>query len=67
MIIKALITVLGLICVIILSILSHALMQDIVDPTTGRSVRDKEARIMGIIGYGFCCIIVFALYYYLFD
>ena len=66
MIMKTLITLFGLLVVIICSIFSHALMQDIVDPITGRRVRDKEARIAGIIGYVICCAIIFGLCHYLF-
>ena len=67
MIIKTLVTLFALLVVIICSIFSHALMQDIVDPITGRRVRDKHARIAGIIGYVICCAVVFGLWHYLFE
>lgn len=67
MIMKSLITLVALLVVIICSILSHALMQDIVDPVTGRRVRDKQARIAGIIGYVICCAVIFGLWHYLFE
>ena len=51
MIIESLITLLAIISLIILGSLSHALMQDITDPITGRTIRDKEARRMGMVGY----------------
>ena len=41
-------------------------MQDIVDPVTGRRVQDREARIMGMIGYIIAAAIAFGLYHYLF-
>jgi len=66
MIVKALVTLMGLICVIIVSTISFALMQDIVDPTTGRRVQDKEARTYGVIGFAISAAIVFGLYWYLF-
>ena len=67
MIMKSLIAFLGLICVIIVSTISYALMQDIVDPVTGRRVQDREARIMGMIGYIVSAAIIFGLYYYIFE
>lgn len=66
MIIKTLVTLISLICVIIVSTISHALMQDVVDPITGRRVQDKQARIVGIIGYVISCAVIFGLYRYLF-
>ena len=66
MIIKTLVTLISLICVIIVSTISHALMQDVVDPITGRRVQDKQARLVGIIGYVISCAIIFGLYRYLF-
>ena len=67
MIMKSLITLIALLVVIICSVFSHALMQDIVDPITGRRVRDRQARIAGIIGYVMCCAVVFGLWHYLFE
>ena len=66
MIFKTLVTLLGLVCIIIVSTLAYALMQDIVDPVTGRRVQDREARIMGMIGYIIAAAIAFGLYHYLF-
>jgi hypothetical protein len=66
MIIKILITLFGLSCAILLAILSHALMQDIVDPVTKRRVRDNQARTYGFIGYLVSSSIIFGLYHYLF-
>ncbi len=67
MIMKSLVVLFGLICIIIVSTLSHALMQDIVDPITGRRVQDREARIMGMIGYIVSFAVAIGLYHYLFD
>lgn len=67
MIIKSLVTLLGLTCLIIISIFSHALMQDIVDPITKRRVQDKQARIAGMIGYLVCVFVTIGLYFYIFD
>ena len=66
MIVKALVTLFGLLCVIIVSTLSCALMQDIVDPVTKRRVKDNQARMYGMIGFVISAAIVFGLYHYLF-
>ena len=66
MIMESLVTLMAIIAFIILGTISHALMQDITDPITGRTVRDKEARRMGMFGYALCIVIVFLLYRYLF-
>jgi len=66
MIIESLITLLAIISLIILGSLSHALMQDITDPITGRTIRDKEARRMGMVGYALFILIFYMLYRYLF-
>jgi len=66
MIIKTLIALIAIICMLIISTLAYALMQDIVDPITGRRVKDKQARICGFIGYLITCAIAFALWHYLF-
>jgi hypothetical protein len=66
MIMESLVTFVGIIAFIILGTISHALMQDITDPITGRTIRDKEARRMGMIGYALCAIIAYMLYRYLF-
>ena len=66
MIMKALITLFGLICVIIVSTISYALMQDIVDPVTGRRVQDKEARVYGMLGFATAAAVMYGLYCYLF-
>lgn len=66
MIMESLVTLMGIIAFIVLGTLSHALMQDITDPITGRTVRDKEARRMGMFGYALCIVILFLLYRYLF-
>ncbi len=66
MIVKALVTLFGLLCVIIVSTLSCALMQDIVDPVTKRRVKDNQARMYGMIGFVISASIVFGLYHYLF-
>ena len=55
MIMESLVTLMAIIAFIILGTISHALMQDITDPITGRTVRDKEARRMGMFGYALCC------------
>ena len=65
MIMKTLVTLFALLIVIICSVFSHALMQDIVDPITGRRVRDMQARIAGIIGYVICWAVIFGLWHYL--
>ena len=44
MIMESLVTLMAIIAFIILGTISHALMQDITDPITGRTIRDKEAR-----------------------
>ena len=44
MIMESLVTLMAIVALIILGTLSHALMQDITDPITGRTVRDKEGR-----------------------
>lgn len=67
MIVKALVTLMGLICVIIVSTISYALMQDIVDPVTGRRVQDKEARTYGMIGFVASAAIALGLWNYLFN
>jgi hypothetical protein len=64
---ESLVTFVGIIAFIILGTISHALMQDITDPITGRTIRDKEARRMGMIGYALCAIIAYMLYRYLFS
>jgi len=66
MIMKSLVVLFGLICVIIVSTLSYTLMQDIVDPITGRRVQDREARVMGMIGYTVCILVTIGLYFYIF-
>ena len=66
MIVKALVTLMGLICVIIVSTISCALMQDIVDPVTKRRVKDNQARMYGMIGFAISAAIVFGLWHYLF-
>jgi hypothetical protein len=66
MIMESLVTFMGIVAFIILGTISHALMQDITDPITGRTIRDKEARRMGMIGYALCAIILYMLYRYLF-
>jgi len=66
MIVKALVTLFGLLCVIIGFTLSCALMQDIVDPVTKRRVRDNQARVYGMIGFAISAAIVFGLWHYLF-
>ena len=66
MIMESLVTLMGIIAFIILGTLSHALMQDITDPITGRTVRDKEARRLAIVGYALCALIAYMLYRYLF-
>jgi hypothetical protein len=63
---ESLVTFMGIVAFIILGTISHALMQDITDPITGRTIRDKEARRMGMIGYALCAIILYMLYRYLF-
>ena len=67
MIMKALVTLFAIISIIIISSLSYALMQDIVDPTTGRRVKDTQARVYGFIGYLVTCAISFGLWHYLFN
>ena len=67
MIIKALVTLIAIISIIIISSLSYALMQDIVDPVTGRRVKDAQARAYGFIGYLVTCAISFGLWHYLFN
>lgn len=67
MIIKTLITLIAIICMIIISTLAYALMQDIVDPITNRRVKDNQARICGFIGYLITCAIAFGLWHYLFN
>ena len=67
MIMKTLVTLFGLLIVIICSVFSHALMQDVVDPITGRRVQDRQARIAGIIAYVICCAVIFGLWHYLFN
>jgi hypothetical protein len=62
---KIIITLLGIISFIILSTLSYHLMQDIQDPITKRTVRDPEARKLGIIGYIVSIFIVIALCRYI--
>ena len=66
MIMESLVTLMAIIALIILGTLSHALMQDITDPITGRTVRDKQARRMGMLGYTLCAVIAYFLYRYLF-
>ena len=66
MIMESLVTLMAIIAFIILSTLSYALMQDVTDPITGRTIRDKEARRMGMFGYTLCAVILFSLYRYLF-
>ncbi len=66
MIMESLVTLMAIVAFIILSTLSYALMQDITDPITGRTIRDKEARRMGMFGYTLCAVILFLLYRYLF-
>lgn len=67
MIMESLVTLMAIVAFIILSTLSYALMQDITDPITGRTIRDKEARRMGMFGYTLCAVIAFLLYRYLFS
>ena len=67
MIMESLVTLVGICALIILGTISHALMQDITDPITKRTIRDKEARRMGMIGYALCAIIAYMLYRYLFS
>ena len=67
MIFKTLVTLFGLISVIIVSTISYALMQDIVDPITGRRVQDKEARTYGIIGFVTSAAIALGVWNYLFN
>ena len=67
MIIKALVTLIAIISIIIISSLSYALMQDIVDPVTGRRVQDKEARTYGMIGFVASAAIALGLWNYLFN
>ena len=66
MIMESLVTLMGIIAFIILGTLSHALMQDITDPITGRTVRDNQARRLGMAGYALCALIAYMLYRYLF-
>ena len=67
MIFKAFVTLVAIISIIIISTFSYALMQDIVDPITGRRVRDNQARMYGFIGYLLTCAISFGLWHYLFN
>tara|TARA_B110000495_G_C22836540_1_gene487953 strand:+ start:557 stop:754 length:198 start_codon:yes stop_codon:yes gene_type:complete len=62
---KIIITIIGIISFIILSTLSYHLMQDIQDPITKRTVRDPEARKLGIIGYMISIFIIIGLCRYI--
>ena len=62
---KIIITIIGIILFIILSTLSYHLMQDIQDPITKRTVRDPEARKLGIIGYVISIFIIIGLCRYI--
>ena len=66
MIVQILIIVISLLAVSLTAIISYALMQDVVDPITKRSMQDNGARTAGIIGYIICCAISFGLWHYLF-
>jgi hypothetical protein len=67
MIMESLVTFMGIVAFIILGTISHALMQDITDPITGRTIRDKQARRMGMFGCALCALIAYMLYRYLFS
>ena len=62
---KIIITIIGIISFIILSTLSYQLMQDIQDPITKRTVRDPQARKLGIIGYMISIFIIIGLCRYI--
>lgn len=59
---KIIVTLIGIISFIILSTLSYQLMQDIQDPITKRTIRDPQARKLGIFGYAICAFIMIGLY-----
>jgi len=67
MIFKVFVSLVAIVSIIIVSTFSYALMQDIVDPVTGRRVRDNQARIYGFIGYLITCAIAFGLWHFLFN
>jgi hypothetical protein len=37
-------------------------MKDITDNTTGKKVRDREGKILGIAGYIACAILAYVIY-----
>jgi hypothetical protein len=56
---ESLVTLMGIIAFIILGTISHALMQDITDPITGRTIRDKETDMLYVLLLYFCYIGIF--------
>jgi len=59
---KALLLILALFALTILFVISNALMKDIIDNTTGEKVPDREGKVLGIVGYVVCAILVYVIY-----
>ena len=59
---KALLLILALFALTILFVISNALMKDITDNVTGEKVPDREGKVLGIVGYVVCAILVYVIY-----
>ena len=66
MIVKALITIVALVCIIFLGVISNALIQPIWDNVEKKRVKDIEGKVLGYAGFAACGIMFMLWYHYIF-